>query len=91
MQTADYSIVELATIIKAALVVADTLDADQVDVINQWIEAAEEVAWQASLELVAREPQDEGEEKERNDALSAYRARLEPSDEVPARGVAELH
>ncbi len=91
MQTADYSITELATIIKAALLVADTLDADQVDVIDQWIEAAEEVAWRASLELVSREPEDEGEAQERDSALSAYRARLGGADEVPARGVAELH
>lgn len=91
MQTADYSITELATIIKAALLVADTLDADQVDVIDQWIEAAEEVAWRASLELVSREPQDEGEERERDSALSVYRARLGGADEVPARVAAELH
>lgn len=91
MQTADYSITELCKILKSAFLVIDTLDADEVDVVTAWIERAEHIACQVADELEGREPQDEGEERERDSALSAYRARLGGADEVPARGVAELH
>lgn len=91
MTPANYSITELATILKAALLVVDTLDGTGIDAITDWIEETEDLAWKMALELVAREPADEIEGQERKAALAAYNARLELSEDLPARVAAELH
>lgn len=79
MNPANYSITELATILKAAILVVDTLDGTEIDVVTDWIEQAEDAAWKIALELEGREPADEGQEHERKAAIAAYNARLEPS------------
>ncbi|QLF68313.1 hypothetical protein FE840_001390 [Peteryoungia desertarenae] len=84
MQTADYSLAELATALSATIRVITALDATgpRLDVVDQWQEQAEAMATHIAEAISSREAETEEEGRIQVRALAAYAALIMQGDDA---------